>query len=295
MSLGKFFTLLPNEDNIPTLSLAFSPKTGTSLVGRLHPVSVSLLRAQFITEINIHNGNLECTADVDIFGNVSTTLTIQAPTSSPWKRLPLKVEGTMNNGPGSFLEQLQFYIQRFLQEIHNKTILRKQTNNMSLRVSQMRFENMCNQSIEREHNLNASSLALERAIESVMAANSSLKTAEAALDTSNAEVVQLEEQLQAICMEQGCDEICVPGVVNNTCYEAVSVQQTGRCTHTISRNVTTSVPYKGPTITRWEWLSVCQWVYSCYCDIYVSCYLGYTYQCQSQCVPFTYTVQVTDS
>ena len=120
LSLGKFFTLLPNEDNIPTLSLAFSPKTGTSLVGRLHSVSVSLLRAQFITEINIHNGNLECTTDVDIFGNVSTTLTIQAPTSSPWKRLPLKVEGTMNNGPGSFLEQLQFYIQRFLQEIHNK-------------------------------------------------------------------------------------------------------------------------------------------------------------------------------
>ena len=73
---------------------------------------------------------------------------------------------------------------------------------MSLHVSQMRFENMCNQSIKREHNLNASSLALERAIESVMAANSSLKTAEAALDTSNAEVVQLEEQLQAICMEQ---------------------------------------------------------------------------------------------
>ena len=89
LSLGTFFTLLPNEDNIPTLSLAFSPKTktGTSLVGRLHSVSVSLLGAQFITEVNIHNGNMACNADVDIFGKVSTTLKIQAPTSSPWKRL----------------------------------------------------------------------------------------------------------------------------------------------------------------------------------------------------------------
>ena len=284
LSLGKFFTLLPTGENVPTITLAFSSETGASLVGKLHSVSVSLLGAQFNTEVNIDNGNLQCTADVAIFGNYPTTLNIQSPTSSPWRRLPLKVEGTMNSGPGSFLEQMQMFIQGYLQDLNDKAIVRKQRNDMSLRMSQMRFERLQNRSIERERRLNASSLALERAITSVMAANSSLLAAEAALDTSNAEVMQLEEQLQDMCMEQRCEETCLPGVVNNTCYQAVSVQRSGRCNHTFSRYVVESVPYTR-MITRWDWTPVCQWVYSCYCNFFVFCSVRYVQQCRSKCVP----------
>ena len=113
-----------------------------------------------------------------------------------------------------------------------------------------------------------------------MAANSSLEKAEAALDTSNAEVMQFEIQLQAMCMEQRCGETCVPGVIENTCYKDENVLKIGKCIYKIPKIEVVPVPYKGPWIVQWKPKEICEDVYSYYCVVLI-CSENYWQNCGS--------------
>ena len=286
LQLGSFLTLLPpDEKDSASLSLAFSSQTGNSVVGKLHNVKISVLGTEINNQfISIQDGNLLFSASANIYNNhdYSASLSGKAPTTTSWNRLPLTVNGSIN---GNIFEEAENDVRKYLEELYDMALRREQGSESCLQRSQSRLQQIENTYKGREQSLTLSAAAYEEAMDNVTAANMAVQNAQESLDSSSEEARSLETQLQSMCMEQECEDTCIPGIVNSTCYEDLYINETDRCNYTATREVVVSVEYLGPLAAQWERRNVCRWQYDCYCTP-DDCYLNNMYVCAVLCVSF---------
>ena len=288
LQLGSFLTLLsPDEKDSVSLSLAFSSQTGISVVGKLHNVKISVLGTKINNQlVSIQDGNLLFSACANIYNDhgYSATLSGKAPMTTSWNRLPLTVNGSIN---GNIFEEAENNVQKYLEELYNTTLHTEQGSESCLQRSRSRLQRIENTYRGRKQNLTLSAAAYEEAMNNVTAANMTVQNAQESLDSTIDETRRLEIQLQSMCMEQVCNDTCIPGIINSTCYEDLYINETGRCNYTVMRDVVFTVEYRGPLC---EWRNVCRWEYSCYCAM-ENCYLNNVFVCKVLCVSL-YTREV---
>ena len=257
LPLGDFLTLLPGSDSI-ALSVAYD-RDDSNFIARLYSVSVAILETDFITAVNVENSEMQLSATTDIFGAYSTNLTISAPINeAPWERLPLSVLGEMNDGPNSFVETLE-------SSIHNELRRRADTANRRESSAEMTRIRAQEQFMELERLLNESQVAVTRANQSyeealsqLDVANMMLIDAQRAFDDAGEEIKLLEEDVNNLCMESVCEDVCMSGPDPGPCYMDTFINKTEMCPMLDKETVSVRVQPFYATRRVWRWIYTCR-------------------------------------
>ena len=257
LPLGNFFTLLPGSDSI-ALSVAYD-RDDSNFIARLHSVSVAILEADFITFIDVENSEMQLSATTEIFSAYSTDLTISAPINkAPWERLPLSVLGEMNDGPNSFVETLETSIHNELRRRADTANRRERSANMTRQRAQEQFMELERQRIDSQVAVNRANQTYEEALSQVDVANMNLVSAQRAFDDAGEEIEQLEEDLDILCLERVCEDVCMSGTDPGPCYMETFIVKTGMCPKIDTRNVTIRVEPFCATRRVWRWIYTCR-------------------------------------
>ena len=258
LPLGNFLTLLPGSDSI-ALSVAYD-RDDSNFIARLHSVSVVILETDFITAVNVDNGGLQLSATTEIFSVYSTNLTISARLNeAPWERLLLYVLGEMNDEQNSsFVETLESSIHNELHRRNDTANRRQRSANTTRQRAQEQFMELERQLIDRQGAVTRANQTYEEAFSKLEVANMKLVNAQRAFDDVGEEIEQLEEDLNNVCMERVCEDVCMSGPDPGPCYVETFINKTGVCPKIDARNVTIRVEPFYTTRRVWRWTYTCR-------------------------------------
>ena len=258
LPLGNFLTL-HQSDSSAAISLAFG-RDDSTFAAKLSRVAVSFLDTNFFTAVDIVNNNLQFAANATIFGRYAAYLMVMAPTNdSSWDTLSFSISGVMRNGTGSFYELLSRSIDR---QLRNTAInaLRRQISANRARISSQQsflqvFQNRRN--MRRMELVDANTTYQDRLSE-MSAANDAVIEARKAFDNASEEVQQYEEDVNNLCMEQFCEDVCMSGRICTPSYIDTYTEETGRCPYTVLeiRRVRIAPFYVDRRV--WRWILVCR-------------------------------------
>ena len=259
LPLGKFMTLLQSNDT-PALLVSY-PQDSTVIYGEMESVSIALLRTRFVSTITIMNGMLMLRANTKIFGTYSAMLTVSASINeAPWERLPLNVQGMMENGlsrsKSSFNFLLQNAVNGELGRISAAVLRRQESAIMALNRSRNQLLELERQLNQTQSQLGNAMKAYEGALEYVSDASVTLMKVEETIQNANDDVQQLMESISGLCTEKQCEDVCQP--IMSTCYMDTFINETGTCPYidTETRSIRVNPFYEIRRV--WRYLLVCR-------------------------------------
>ena len=291
LPLGNFLTL-HQRDRSAALSLAFG-RDDSTYAAKLERVAVSLLDTNFFTAVDIVNNNLQFAANATIFGRYAAYLIVLAPANvSSWEILSFSISGVMRNGTGSFYELLSRSIERQLRDrafnARVKVFYANRARSSSQRNLQM-FQDRLN---ERRMELVDANTTYQDRLSEMSAANDALLEARKAFDNSSEELQQYEEDVNNLCMEQFCEDVCMRGRICTPSSIESYTEETGRCPYTdyVTRRVRVAPFFVNQTV--WRWKLACQKLSDLY-DCNVGCQFSPQLEaCSGQIVPVVIRVPV---
>ena len=271
LPLGNFLTLLPGSDSI-ALSVAYD-RDDSNFIARLYSVTVAILETDFITSINVENSEMQFSTTTEVFSAYTTDLTISAPINkAPWERLPLSVLGEMNNGPNSFIEALESFIHNELRRRADTANRREMSAEMTRRRAQEQFMELERQLSESQETVIRANQTYEEALSQLDIANMMLVNAQRTFDDAKG-IDQLEEDVNNLCVERTCEDVCISGSDPRPCYMDIFINETTVCPMIDTKNVSVRVePF-------FEEKQVSGWMYTCRDQS------GITYTCYVSCRP----------
>ena len=257
LPLGNFLTL-HKSDSSPALSLAFD-RDGSSFVAKLDKVAVSLLDTNFVTSVDIVNNNLQFTANATIFGRYAAYLIVSAPTNdSSWDLLPFSISGVMRNETDNFYELLSASINRQLRDRAINARRREFLANAAQISSQRNLQIFQNQLTERRMELDNANTTYQDRLAEVSTAYNALLEAQKAFENASEELQQYEEDVNNLCMEQFCEDVCMSGRICTPSYIDSYTEETGRCPYTDFETRRVRIAPFFVSRRVWRWILVCR-------------------------------------
>ena len=291
LPLGNFLTL-HQMDRSAAISLAFGSDDST-FVAKLDRVTVSFLDTNFSTAVEIVNNNLQFAANATIFGRYAAYLRVLAPANdSSWDTLSFSISGVMRNGTGSFYEALSISIDRQLRDRASNARIKVFYANRVRSSSQVSFQMFQDRLNERRMELVDANTTYQDRLSEMNTANDALLEARKAFDNASEEVQQYEEEVNNLCMEQFCEDVCMSGRICTPSYINTYTEETGRCPYTdyVTRRVRVAPFFVNQTV--WRWKLVCQKLSDLY-DCNVGCQFSPQLEtCSGQIVPVVIRVPV---
>ncbi len=254
LPLGNFLELR-NEGQ---LTISYD-RDRPGFAARLNSVAVSILEASFITNIAIKDDTLSFSIVANIFNSYSTNLTVSAPTNeAPWDRLPLNIHGELNSGPGSFIETLENRIHAELESRANMAQERQVSAEMGRERTLEQVSELERQFSDAISAVDTENQTREDTLVMLAEALTELDDAQRAFDNSSEQINQLRNNLDNLCMEMDCEEVCMEGCKPGVCYEQTFTTVTGQCPYIeyVKREVRVAPFYEVRRV--WRWMTVCR-------------------------------------
>ena len=291
LPLGNFLTLY-QSDRSAALLLAFG-RDDSAFAAKLSRVAVSFLDTNFFTAVDIVNNNLQFAANATIFGRYSAYLMVLAPANySSWDRLSFSISGVMRNGTGSFYELLSRSIDRQLRDTALNARRKLFYANIARNSSQQNLQMFQDRLNERRMELVDANTTYQDRLSEVSAANDAVIEARKAFDNASEELQQYEEDVNNLCMEQFCEDVCMSGRICTPSYIDTYTEETGRCPYTdyVTRRVRVAPFFVDRRV--WRWMLVCRKLSELYgCN--VKCQFPPQVEvCSGQCVSVVVRVPV---
>ena len=257
LPLGNFLTLRPS-DSSAALLVAFG-RHDSAFVAKLSRVAVSFLDTNFFTAVDIVNNNLQFAANATIFSRYAAYLRVLAPANdSSWDTLSFSISGVMRNGTGSFYELLSRSIDRQLRNTAINALRRQISANRARISSQQSFQVFQSRRNMRRMELGNANTTHQDRLSEVNTANDALLEARKAFDNASEEVQQYEEDVNNLCMEQFCEDVCMSGRICTPSYIDTYTEETGRCPYTdyVTRRVRVAPFFVDRRV--WRFVLVCR-------------------------------------
>ena len=171
------------------------------------------LDTNFSTTIDIVNDHLKFTANATIFGRYEAYLIVSAPANdSSWDLLSFSISGVMRNESNGFYELLSSSIDRQLKERAMRAKNRLDLANNIRNSTQLNFQMFQTRLNESALELGNANTTYQDRLAEVSTANNALLEAQRAFDNASEELQQYEEDVNNLCMEQFCEDICMSGL-----------------------------------------------------------------------------------
>ena len=118
--LGNILELHRNSSGGPDITTVFGQNCGDGFISHLNSVKVTLFGGVFTTGMIMRNNQLNLSFDSACVFGYPAMLDISAPTDQTnWDKLVFTIEGSLLQGPDSFIEYLLSVIKRKLTELAN--------------------------------------------------------------------------------------------------------------------------------------------------------------------------------
>ena len=286
LPLGNIFELQANSGG-PDVVTVFERGEGSGPVSLFHSVQVTLFGGVFQSEATVRNHQLtistSSSSGASVFG-YPAQMTITAPSNNTnWQDLELTVDGSLLPGDGSFIENLSEVVVRKLRMLAEMANSRREVAQMSLDLSMERLEKtetQYNQTVESLSQAEEKENELERSVEK---ARMKIKAIEQQLNESREDLQKLIE-IDEMCAEEFCEDVCMPGQVLRDCLMPIFVNKTSRCPITVKEARQFRIPPFYETRTTWRFVLECRLDDNRVC-IEGACPVGVQKQCYGKCVP----------
>lgn len=254
LALGNFLTL-QNEGQLRIIYDRDYP----DYVARLDSVQVSILGTSFVTSIAVQNNTLGFSKTVNLFSIYPTILEVSAPTNeASWDHVPLSIKGEMTSGPASFSDDLENAIHTELQRRADIAVSRQSSAEMSRQRPLEQIAILENQINESKRAIESANQTYADALTLLADALAELDDAQPLYDNSTAEISQLQTNLDSLCMEMECEDVCMRGCTPGVCYVENLVNVIGQCPYIeyVMRERRVAPFYEERKV--WRWVTVCR-------------------------------------
>ena len=255
-------------------------------VSQFPSVQVTLFGGVFESEATIRNDELTISTSSGSVFDYPAEMTITAPSNkTDWQDLELTVEGSLLSGDGSFIQNLETEVTNKLGMLAEMANSRRQVAQMSLDLSIERLHD-----IETQYNQTLANLSLAEERKNELSGR--VETAKTRLNILERMFNESQEELQMLvdidkmCTEEFCMDICMPGEVCRNCSKPIFVEKTGRCPITVKEVRRFRIQPFFETRTTWKFVIECRLEDNRVC-IEEDCPVGVEKRCNGICVPLS--------
>ena len=283
MRLGNFLELNPNPSG-PDITTVFHRGTDEGALSQLHAVKVALFGEMFLTEANIVRDQLVIISNSPVFG-YPAEYTVTAPSNTTnWNGLQYTLEGSLlSAGDGSLVQKLSAIVVEKLAQLARSGAVRRSVAQMAFDQSQERLKNIEDQLAEAEANVTQASEERAAANIAVQTAQDRVTQLEAEFNSTQDDRAQLMEELDNLCQEDTCDDVCMPGRSCRECTRPTFVIRTGSCPVRTIVNKVVRVPHYILVGSSWEWVYKCRSYHTRTCIFWIICFTSRHSRCSSVC------------
>ena len=233
LRLGHILALKPTDERFDITTVFGESKDG--FVSELNLIEVMLFDGMFLSRAIIKNNQLTIFTQSGSVFRYPAELVITAPSNqTDWNNLEFTIEGNMLVGEDGFIANLSAVVERKLASLAKSGVSRFNVAQMSLKQSRERLTNI-------EKKVTDVNLKLDLANKVVLEANQSIKEAQLRLMEANENFNSSEENLRnqveilnALCTEEPCTDVCMPGRVCRNCSRIIFVNKTSKCPTTVN-------------------------------------------------------------
>lgn len=284
LRLGQILTLKPSDEG-PTITTVFG-KTNHGFVSELNYVEVMLFGTTFMSQAIIRNNLLTTSVENGYVFEYPAELVITAPANqTDWNNIEFIVEGNMLEGEGSFIANLSAVVQRKLEKLAQSGASRFNVAQMSLKQSSKRLTSIRNTIIDVDSNLNLAKEVLMRANQTIQAAKVNLMRVEENFNKSEENLRNQVETLNALCTEDNCEDVCMPGDLCRNCSRLIFVNKTSKCPKTVNDVIKVRIPPFFEKVITWRFVLECRYETDETCEVNMGCLIGERLVCYGKCVP----------
>ena len=252
----------------------------------LHSVKVTMFGASFMASAHIRNNALEISGDTSVF-KYPARIDISSQISDKiWTELSYYVNGTLQSGSNTFVSRLNMEVSNQLSSMAQSGESREQVASESLDQANEQLaktEARYNEIVERIQKANETYQA--KLLENSMAERNHSE-AQITFNDASEELQEIRQQLDRLCTEMTCENMCMRGVVNKVCYRNTFTEKTSTCLQTVT------VP-KQVKIVSYEIRVMNRYEKRCFHEDYWECYWwggccrASRYVCRILCVPYS--------
>ena len=283
--LGNILELHRNSSGGPDITTVFGQNSSDGLVSHLNSVKVALFGGVFTTGATIRNNQLTISSDGARVYGYPAMLDISTPSDQTnWDKLLFTIEGSLLQGPDSFIEYLLSVIKRKLTELADSGNARLKVARMSLNQASGRIDTIREQYNDAVSNITQADVRQVAANDDVRLVQVNLTTIEEEFNNTQDDFRNEVERLNEICTELFCEDICMPGSLCRNCSTPTFIMKTSKCPTTVKEIRTIRVAPYFVKRTIWMWMYVCRLENNqiCYED---ACPVGERDNCYGKCVP----------
>ena len=290
LRLGNILELQPNSTG-PDIITVFGSSKDSGFVSHLNSVQVTLFESVLLTEAVIINHQLEIVTTSSVFG-YPADITITAPSNvANWQELILNVTGSFLPGDGGFIQRLTEVVVDKLTHLAESGNVRRQIAEMALNQSEKRFNQIYEQYIAAEMNVTLAEERITIARLNISTVNATLIELQHNFSSIQHELQNLLDTLDVLCIEEVCEDICMPGESCRNCTRPTFIMKTSKCSTSVKETRNVRVPPFVVAMTTWEFVLVCRLENNQICWD-GDCPVGEDKYCYGRCVPITSLIPV---
>ena len=286
--LNPLFKILPGSSRV-TVTLGFYKSTNEK-VGLIHSVEIAVLDGILVSPIALQNSGLSFSGSTVIYNSHLYFVQLKgtAPTTIPWAKMNLLLEGWFPHVQGGFLMTLEEDVRRHLQHVANRASVRLgiaaddvNAANDAVSIHAVALNEALNQYIVVKQNYQTR-LKEKNKIEA------ELIEAEEDLKNATSELKMVEEAMENLCEINTCVSMCAATSRFQIVVKDVYKNETVQCPSYCPVQSYQRLPPYYVTVSRWGWVRVC---YSRidFCGLYRACIHE---RCRSVCYPSRGTSQI---
>ena len=251
-------------------------------VAVLHSVKVTMFGASFMASAHIRNNVLEISGDTSVF-KYPARIDISSQISDKiWTELSYYVNGTLQSGSNTFVGRLNMEVSNQLSSMAQSGESREQVASESLDQANEQLaktEARYNETVERIQKVNET---YQEKLFEFNTSKSVLFEAQRAFNNASEELQEIEQNLDRLCTEMTCEDMCMNGSVPKVCYNTTYIKKMSVCLKTVpvSRKVKTVV-YE--LKKSWRFEERC--FYEDYWQCYGFCCRAVRRVCNGLCLP----------
>lgn len=263
LNLGRFFQL-NQESNMAAMTTVYSAGS-VGYVSRLHSATLSVLGTMISSPIDLENGLLSLETSAQVYNLYNTYLRVTAPTDVPWDRQTLRVQGELQDGTKSEIEDsVKDYIDR---DIIGRARLRRENAESAFQRADEQVTALEVEYSTRDETLDQANNSYMVALGMFQTATSIVATAEGAFEEESEDLEAARIALDYVCNENDCRDILIDQTHCTTCYENEYANTVNLCTVIERQSELVSVRvYPDRVYHSWRYRRCCFWVcrYTCW-------------------------------